>query len=226
MNGAIELKRLIQFVAPLRSRVNICLIVAMVRPAFQYLSRLRAERIMLNDFIELTPWTQEQISELIEARCRWAGIEPDFSEIDIPHQYDDVDYESLDERTRAGFYRILSNASAGNPSVALRLWGDSLAVTDDGRILVQVLPQVFGGDQLEKANLSVLLILRVIIQSEMTTSEDIAESLQLGSSVIDNGIRFATLRGWIEETDGYYQITCRWFRPINRVLTRQNLLSR
>ena len=181
---------------------------------------------MLNDYIELTPWTQEQISELIETRCRWAGIEPDFSEIDIPHQYDDIDYESLDERTRAGFYRILSNASAGNPSVALRLWGDSLAVTDDERILVQVLPQVFGGDQLEKANLSVLLILRVIIQSEMTTSDDIAESLQLASSVIDNGIRFALLRGWIEETDGYYNITWRWFRPINRVLTRQNLLSR
>jgi hypothetical protein len=226
MNGAIELKRLIEFVAPLRSRAHICVIAAMIRPAFQYLSRLRAERLMLNDYIELTPWTQEQISELIETRCRWAGIEPDFSEIDIPHQYDDIDYESLDERTRAGFYRILSNASAGNPSVALRFWGDSLAVTDDERILVQVLPQVFGGDQLEKANLSVLLILRVIIQSEMTTSDDIAESLQLASSVIDNGIRFALLRGWIEETDGYYNITWRWFRPINRVLTRQNLLSR
>lgn len=226
VNGVVELNRLVEFLAPLRSRVKICLIVTMVKQAFQYLIRLRAEQIMLKDYIELPSWTQEQITELIETRSRWAGIEPDFSEIDIPLQFDDVEYESLDERTRAGFYRILWSVSGGNPSVALRLWGDSLAVTDDERIIVQVLPQVFASDQLEQANLSVLLMLRVIIQSEMSTTEDIAESLQLSPGVIDSGIRFALLRDWIQETGGYYEITWRWFRPINRVLTRQNLLSR
>ena len=226
MNGVVELNRLYEFIAPLRSRVKVCLIITMVKQAYQYISRLRGEQIMLKDYLELPSWTQEQITELIETRSRSAGIEPDFSEIEIPHQFDDIEYESLDERTRAGFYRILWSVSGGNPSVALRLWGDSLAVTDDERIFVQVLPRVFASDQLEQASLSVLLMLRVIIQSEMSTTEDIAESLQLSSGVIDSGIRFALLHGWIEEAGGYYEITWRWFRPICRVLTRQNLLSR
>jgi DNA-binding IclR family transcriptional regulator len=69
-------------------------------------------------------------------------------------------------------------------------------------------------------------MLRVIAQSGMSTAEDVAESLQLNPTVIESGIRFALFRGWIEETGGYYQITWRWFRTINRVLSRQNLLAR
>ena len=99
-------------------------------------------------------------------------------------------------------------------------------MTADGRVIVQLLPQVFTGEQLENASLPVLLMLRVIVQSGKTTLEDIAESLRLAPVVIENGIRFALFRGWIEEIDGYYQITWQWFRTINRVLVRQNLLTR
>ena len=180
---------------------------------------------MLTDSMELPAWTLEQITELIEKRSRQAGIEADFSEIDIPYQYDDTEFDSLDDRIRSWFYRILWNMSAGNPSVALRLWNDSLAETPEGRVIVQVLPQVFAVDQMENVSLHILLILRVIVQSGMTTAEDIAESLQLPSNVIENSIRFALHCGWIEDIDGYYQITWRWFRTIKRVLTRQNLLA-
>jgi len=116
--------------------------------------------------------------------------------------------------------------SAGNPSIALRLWNDSLAETPEGRVIVQVLPQVFAVDQMDNVSMSILLILRVIIQSGMTTAEDIAESLQLPTNVIESGIQFSLQCGWIEDIDGYYQVTWRWFRTVKRVLTRQNLLAR
>jgi len=226
MNGVIELDRLSDFVAPLRANVKIALIVTMIRSAFQYLSRLRGERAVLADSIELPAWTLEQLTGLIETRSRQAGIDPDFSEIDIPYQYDDFDYDSPDDRIRSWFYRILWNVSGGNPSVALRLWNDSLAETPEGRVIVQVLPQVFAADQMDNVSLPILLILRVIVQSGMTTAEDIAESLQLPSNVIESGIRFLLHSGWIEENDDYYQVTWQWFRAIKRVLTRQNLLAR
>jgi hypothetical protein len=226
MNGVVELDRLSDFVAPLRSTLQVSLIVTMIKPAFQYLRRLRGERALLADSIELPAWTLDQLTGFIEMRSRQAGIEPDFSEIDIPYQYDDVEYDSLDERIRSGFYRILWNVSAGNPSVALRLWNDSLAETPGGRIVVQILPRVFVSDQMESASLPTLMILRVIVQSGITTAEDVAESLQLPANVIESGIRFALQCGWIEESDGYYKVTWRWFRTINRVLTRQNLLAR
>ena len=226
MDGATELNRLNDFLAPLRSKLKLSLIVTMLKPAYMYISSIGSERAMLEDRIELPAWNLEQMSEFIDARSRQAGLEPDFSNIDIPHQYDDVDNDSPEGRTRSGFYRILWNVSAGNPSVALRLWRDSLAVTSDGRTLVQILPDIFAGDQLDKANLSIMLMLRVIAQSGKTTAEDIVESLQLPPAAIENSLHFALFRGWVEETDGYYQITWRWFRTINRVLARQNLLAR
>jgi len=226
MGGDKELNRLVEFLSVLRSKLQICLVLTMVKPAYLFLRSVRSERALLEDLIELPGWTQQQISELIEMRSQAAGIEPDFSQIDIPYQYDDIDYDSLEERARSGFYRILWGVSAGNPVVAMRLWSHSLAITAEGRVMVQILPQVFAGDQLEKASLSVLLVLRVIVQSGMTTLEDIAESLRLPPAVIEHDIRFALFGGWIEEVDGYYQITWQWFRTINRVLIRQNLITR
>ena len=226
MNGVVELDRLSGFVEPLRSRVKAALLITMNRSAYQYLRRLRGERAVLMDSLELPAWTLEQITELIEIRSQEVGIEADFSEIEIPYQYDDIEFESLDERNRSWFYRILWSMSAGNPSVALRLWKDSLAQTPDGRVIVQVLPQVFAVDSMDGVNMPILLMLRVIVQSGMTTSEEIAESLQLPSIVVENGIRYALHSGWIEESDGYYQITWRWFRTVKQVLTRQNLLAR
>lgn len=225
-NGVIELDRLSDWVAPLRSIGKTSLIVTMIRSAFQYLTRLRGERAVLTDSMELPAWTLEQITELIKIRSRQAGIEPDFSEIEIPYQYDDIEFDSLDDRIHSWFYRILWNMSAGNPSIALRLWNDSLAETPEGRVIVQVLPQVFAVDQMDNVSMSILLILRVIIQSGMTTAEDIAESLQLPTNVIESGIQFSLQCGWIEDIDGYYQVTWRWFRTVKRVLTRQNLLAR
>ena len=181
---------------------------------------------MVEGLIDLPTWTQEQISELIEYRCLQAGINPDFSQMVISHRFDETDYVTLEERNRSGFYRILWNAAGGNPSVALRLWADALAVTADEHVVVRHLPRELVTGQLEGANLAVLLLLRVIAQSEMSTMDDISESLQLPLSVVSNAVRVAMIRGWIEDIDGYYRISWRWYRAIIRVLARQNLLAR
>ena len=77
-----------------------------------------------------------------------------------------------------------------------------------------------------KVNLSVLLVLRVIIQSGMAEQKDIIQSLKLPEAEVANAIRYATRCDWIEDLNGFYRITWKWFRPITRVLARQNLLVR
>jgi hypothetical protein len=224
MGGQAELNRLEEFTLKVKS--SIPWIVVMDKHAFQYVLRVHSDRAMVEDLIDLPTWTQEQISELVTYRCRQAGMTPDFSQMDIPYLFDETEYETIEERNRSGFYRILWNAAGGNPSVALRLWADTLAVTADDRIVVRHLPRELSTGQLEGANLSVLLLLRVIAQSEISTTEDIGEGLQLPFAVVSNAIRVAMIRGWIEEIDGTYRITWRWFKTINRVLARQNLLAR
>ena len=109
--------------------------------------------------------------------------------------------------------------------VALGLWADCLTVTEDGRFIVGLPPQP-ATPEFQGINVTILFVLRVIIQSELVTMEDIVENLRVPSSEVRNAIRFASIRGWIEEVDGYYRLDWRWHRTVTRVLLRQNLLSR
>ncbi len=193
--------------------------------AYHYISRVRASRLFLDDILRLPMWTEDQIRELIEMRSSQAGFEPDFSELILPSQFDDIDYDTVEDRNRFGFYRILWNASDGNPMVSLHLWADSLRIAPDNRILVS-LPQLPATSELEKVSMTMLLSLRVIAQSESANQEEIVESLRLPTAEISGALRLAETRRWIKSIDGRYRITWKWFRSITQVLARNNMLVR
>ena len=193
--------------------------------AWHYISRVRASRLFLDDILRLPMWTEDQIRELIEIRSSQAGFEPDFSELILPRQFDDIDYETEEERNRFGFYRILWNASDGNPMVSLHLWADSLRIAPDNQVLVS-LPQLPATSELEKVSMTMLLTLRVIAQSEMINQEEIVESLRLPTAEISGALHLAETRRWIKSIDGRYRLTWKWFRSITQVLARKNMLVR
>ena len=170
-------------------------------------------------------WTEEQIRKLIELRSAHADIEPDFGELILPRQFESIDYDTVEDRNRFGFYRILWNASDGNPMVSLQLWADSLRIAPDGRILVS-LPQLPATSELEKVNMSLLLVLRVIAQSEMANQEEIADSLRFSATEVAGALNLAITHEWVEQVNGRYHLTGKWFRSITRVLARKNLLVR
>ena len=107
-------------------KVEVFWFLGMDWAAWQYISRVRANRLFIDDVLELPLWRENQISELIEQRCARAGIQADFGKLTLPRQFEDMDYETVEERNRFGFNRILWNASDGNPVVALQLWADLL----------------------------------------------------------------------------------------------------
>jgi len=193
--------------------------------AWHYISRVRESQLFIDDVLRIPLWTEAQIRELIELRSIHAGIEPDFAELILPRQFEDIDYDTVEERNRFGFYRILWNTSDGNPMVSLQLWADSLRIAPDGRIQVS-LPQLPATSELEKVNMTVLLILRVIAQSEMASQEEITDSLRFKTREVTGALNMATTNGWIRPVNGRYRLTWKWFRSITRVLARKNLLVR
>ncbi len=195
------------------------------RAAWRYISRARAKTIVLDDVLELPPWTGEQIGELIELRCAAAEIRPDFTQIVLPRRFDHTGLASREGRNKSAFFRFLWDDADGNPMVALSLWADCLTVTEDGRFIVGLPPQP-ATPEFQGINVTILFVLRVIIQSELATMEDIVENLRVSPNEVRNAIRFASIRGWIEEVDGYYRLDWRWHRTVTRVLVRQNLLFR
>lgn len=200
-------------------------ILTIDRSAWQYISCIQAQKLFLEEALELPLWNESQIRELIEQRVTRAGVDIDYSRLTLPRQYDDIYFETLEERNQAGYYRILWNVSDGNPVFALRMWVDSLSMTQAGNIVAHI-PQPLPTKKLEHLNISGLLVLRAIIQMGMAARRDIIESLKLPEAEVAAAIRFAISNGWIEERYGYYLITWDWYLNIRRVLARQNLMPR
>lgn len=223
MGGQKDINRSSELVRGIQ--VDVLWVLGLDRAAWQYISRIRSEQMVLLEVLELPLWTEEQIGDLIDLRCTEAGISPDFGNLVLPRQLDEVDYETHEERNRRGFSRILWNAAEGNPAVALQIWVDSLSVSPDGKIIVNI-PRLPDTRELEGVNITVLLVLRVITQSGLAAQDDIIESLRLPMADVLRAVRFSMQRGWIEEINGRYRLTWKWFRSITLVLSRQNLLPR
>jgi hypothetical protein len=223
MGGQKDINRLSELVQGIQ--VDVLWVLGLDRAAWQYISCIRSEQMVLLEVLELPLWTEEQIRDLIDLRCTEADISPDFGDLVLPRQLDEIDYETIDERNRLGFNRILWNAADGNPAVALQIWVDSLSVSPDGKIIVNI-PRFPEIRELEGLNITTLLVLRVITQSGLATQDDILESLRLPIAEVAGAVRFSMQRGWIEEINGRYRLTWKWFRGITRVLSRQNLLPR
>ena len=192
---------------------------------WHFLNSVRAERAVTPAIFELLLWTEEQIGDLIDQRCRDAGITPDFGQLILPRHDDDAGQETLAERNRLAFHRLLWDAADGNPAVALRLWADSLAVTEDGKVIVH-LPSPPATSEIEKLTPTQLLVLRVIAQSELIARDEIVESLRFSEANVGNAILVSLQQGWVEEVDGRYRLSWDWYRTITRVLVRRNFLDR
>jgi hypothetical protein len=193
--------------------------------AWQFIRSARADRTASEELIQLRSWSEAQITELLDLRNEEAGIEPDFSNTQVPSEFMESSLEDAAARIKTGVYRMIWTLSGGNPSVALRLWADSLSPGENGDITVRTPSQPTTRD-LDGASRNVMLVLRVIAQSDLITEQDVAENLRLPRGAVSSAIHYSILRGWIVKTGVHYQLSWLWFRTITRVLARQNMLAR
>jgi len=193
--------------------------------AWQFLKRARAEQSTISEIVEIPAWTEEQLSELIDQRNIKAGLQPDFSIIQVPSEHAVTTLDTAEERNKAGLYRMLWTLSGGNPAVALRTWADCLFFDEDDKLCVR-LPVQPAARELDSAAQNVLLVLRSIAQAEVISETDIVDNLRLPSGAVSSAMHYCISRGWIEEFGGRYRLTMEWFKTITRTLARQNLLAR
>lgn len=194
------------------------------RYAWLYISLARGDRSMLHEAIELPEWTEGEIGELIAGRAEAAGIALSYRHLVLPRQLDEGGDLSYEERNRAGFARILWELSSGNPESAARLFVGSLR-EKRGELIVR-LPQPPPSEEVTDANFTTQLVLRVILQCDPASAEDIWTSLRISPATVKGALRYCQQHGWIEPVQRRYRITDLWYRTISRVLVRQSLLPR
>jgi hypothetical protein len=204
---------------------DIIWIVTLTRASWPYIHRMLGDQAIVQEVIELPAWSQEQLAELFDSRCALAGIEPNYRRLVFPRQFEDGERDSLKERNRLSFSRILWELSDGNPEVAIRIFADCLRERPHGEIVVR-LPQPAPQSRIAAVNRTTMLVLKVLIETELATLDDLAASIREPRKTLSNALAYCTQQGWIETVYSHYQITWAAYRPVKRVLVRRGLISR
>jgi hypothetical protein len=173
--------------------------------------------------VRLPRWNEAQIGALIEKRSRQAGIEPDFTRLELDSRLDEVQFESEQDRSRYGFYRSLWLSSGGNPAIALRLWAGSLRHTREEKVVVRMPAPARAG--LEQSSWAVQCLIRFLALAEVATREEILSGLGVRADDVVLAIMSTEARGWIEEKEGHYRLSWEAYRALTAALTRLNLLA-
>jgi hypothetical protein len=195
--------------------------------AWKFIRRVRDDQANIHEVVELPPWSEEQLTTLFEMRNADAGLEPDFSALQVPSEHAVTSYDTAEERNKAGVYRMIWTFSGGNPAAALLMWIACLYYEDEGSEKLCVrLPQPPLTQELDSITHNVLMVLRCIAQAELITEADIVENLRLPSTAVSSAMHFSASQGWIEPHGRYYRLSMAWFKTITRILARQNLLAR
>jgi hypothetical protein len=199
-------------------------IVTLNRAAWNYINCARGHRIALKELVELPPWSPQLIGRLIELRCRAADIDPDFSQLRLPSLLVEDEFQTITERNRSGVYRLVQDIAQGSPADAIRIWVDSLSIAPDGTVSVRIpdLPEPSG---LETASVHQLLVLRVILQCDLATSEEISNSLRLSLAEVWSAVRPLIEEGWIESPTDHLRITDSGYSTVVLALNRRNLIK-
>ena len=198
--------------------------LAIQRAAWNFAQRARGERVFFDQVLELPRWTEAEISELIRSRTKAVGIAPGFDELVVTNVVDESE-AAQGKRTEASYYRILWDHSAGNPAVALHAWRESLFThEDDDEIVVRLFDEP-SATQIETLPLTLLFVMRAVVQLEIASVAEIALCTQLPEADVADALRFSIGRGYVETVgDRFYRLAWPWYRTITTVLTRQHLL--
>ena len=225
VDGQVELMKFIRFVEAIEHRMF--WVISVDCFAWPFLRRVRADQASIQEVVELPSWTEEHLSALLDLRNTEVGIEPDFSLLQIPSEHAVTDFDTAEERNKAGIYRMLWTLSGGNPAVALLIWSNCLYYDAEvGEQLLVRLPVQLSTRDLDAAAHNVMLVLRCIAQADLISEADVVDNLRLPTGAVGSAMHYCSSLGWIEEFDGRYRISMQWFKTITRALARQNLLAR
>jgi len=190
-----------------------------------FLQRARGARPLFDRVIRLSPWPEEQIIELLQARTAQVEIDPSFEHLreDLPPNADEIDKQGALARCEGNYYRLLWDYAAGNPGVALHMWRRSLGLDAKGAPHVRFF-QAPDTTDLEALPDPAIFVLRAVMQLAPATPQKLGEATMLSAADVADALRFALAHGYVATEDERYVITWAWFRPIVLFLQRRHLL--
>ncbi len=176
--------------------------------------------------IHLQPVGPADLSTWLLSQTRSAGFTPRFDGM-LQQPARGPDRARLLERTERAYWRLLAEASMGNPTVAVRLWVDGLRAAEDNAVLDVTIPRAHESHELETLEDTELFALTAIILHDEMTVNDLHRVLNMRESqvrAVCRGLEQLTL---ISETEhGRYKVRLNWLPSVERHLRRRSFLHK
>jgi hypothetical protein len=193
--------------------------------AWDYLTNAAGRVHHFRRVIELPAWDEKQLQQLIMKRMRRARYRVSFSELVRVADLQGADIDAQLGRTSAGFFRLLWDATGGNPRLASHTWLRSLAA-DEKRHLAQV--RLFARPDIEKLQAlpeAFGFVLTAVAEHENLRAEEAARATNLPLDVCRFVFRLCVEDGLLEPLDDErVRLSWTWQQTIKRFLRRKHLL--
>jgi hypothetical protein len=176
--------------------------------------------------IHLKPMTAPDMSAWLHTQTRQADLKPRFDGL-LQRDSTGPDRARRLERTERAFWRLMVDASQGNPTVAARLWVDCLSAGAGAGDVDVGIPKTHDSSELEGLPDTALFALTAIILHEDIQVDELALVLNLSGvrvRAICRGLEQASL---ITTTDkDRYKVRLNWLPATERHLRRRSFLHK
>lgn len=214
-----------------RTQDRLVWVCAFSENGWRYLRAAEAGQNLFSRVVELRGWTEEEVAELVDSRMKRADLPLDFSQLlDGPGARAELAGPARQralERAREEYFRLLWDATDGNPRLVSHFWLRSLQRNEEsGQLAVRLFdaPDPATLDQLHDE--SRFLLAAVVVHEDLSAGE---AALVLRWPVARCAALLDTLaaRGMLTEDrdrPGRFRIHVHYFRTILRHLRRRRLL--
>jgi len=190
------------------------------KSAVRFLDKTRSLGASFDRNIELAPWTEKEIRDLVQKRQRICQLPLNFDDL-LVRDLDDDQHDDLE--TEKGYLRLMWNFASGNPRTTLYFWLRSLVLQGDSlRVQLHDAPSP---DDLEELGVNERFLLQASVLHRALTPADMARACHLP----EGRTRVHVARGneagiYAFHDDNTVSITPHYWHAAVRFLRRKNLL--
>lgn len=108
------------------------------RFAWSYLARIKQRAHYFGHVLELAPWTEQEVQDLIWKRNLMTGLTANFTDLVVTRDNGDEDVSFEVIKSAKGYFRLLHDFSKGNPRVAMLYWLRSIKPNEEDETVIDV----------------------------------------------------------------------------------------
>jgi hypothetical protein len=192
--------------------------------AWNYINRVRPRKHYFGQVLELRPWTEREIQDLIQRRNALAGREVSFTDLVVTHDAGDHDFYEI-IKTANGYFRLLHEFSGGNPMVAMRFWERSIKANAEGAIQVSLFRKP-SMSPVQTLSDEYLFALAAIAQHGALDAVELAEIINSDRAFCEMALNYFEERDIVEFDGAEHRsrISPLYFRQVVKKLSVSNFL--